>query len=129
MFVKYLAITSLLLYSCTDTGIFSTIALSQKIEKGTLPKNISSFRIFNLPEAEDEKTREHYFLHAGTGIYYKNASRNSKWSSSPISLYSEDGGNWTGIQSIVATKDRIFMVVYRYDGTNYSLGMQTPGQL
>ena len=52
MFIKYLAITSLiaslLFYSCTDTGIFSTIASSQKIEKGTLHGNISSFGIFNL---------------------------------------------------------------------------------
>lgn len=108
------AFMNLLLIGCTGAGIYSTIAISSKIDEGKLPKGLSAGTVFSVSGAA-----EHLFFVSGPNIWAKPKS-GGEWN--PIGL-SAGGAEWDGVQSAAATDSRIILALYSVSGNTYRVGL------
>jgi len=105
------------LIGCTGAGIYSTIAISTKIDAGNLPEKLSAGPVFHMKG--NGWTEEYLFFTSGTSIWAKTAT-GGKWAT--IGL--EAGGlEWDGIQSAAATENRIILALYLVNGNTYRVGL------
>ena len=107
-------ILSLSLIRCTGAGIYSTIAISTKIDEGKLPKGLSASSVFHMKEGW---TKEYLFFVSGPDIWAKPIS-GDEWA--PIGL-SAGGTEWDGVQSAVATENRIILALYLVSGSTHTV--------
>jgi len=105
---------SLSLIGCTGAGIYSTIAISTKIDEGSLPKGLSAGAVFRVSGAGG-----YLFFVSGPNIWAKPRS-GGEWY--PLGL-SAGGVEWDGVQSAVATDDRIILALYSVSGNTYRVGL------
>jgi len=112
--VLFALLVDLSLIRCTGAGIYSTIAISTKIDEGKLPDGISAGAVFHVTEAS-----EYLFFVSGPDIWAKPIS-GSEWFA--IGLYA-GGMEWDGVQSAVATEDRIILALYSVSGNTYKVGL------
>ena len=116
-FFTYLAMLiifpiTLFLASCDNLGIFAVIAVTDEIEKGTLPEGISARPVVQV----DNVSTDYAFFSSGPGLWAKNITTNSRWLRTPIT--SSDGTHWEGVQAMAASDEYIFLALYKVDSDN-----------
>jgi len=107
-------LAGLLLSRCTGAGIFSTIAISTKIDEGKLPSGISAGSVFHVTGA-----REYLFFVSGPNIWAKSTG-GGEWFAIGLNA---GGMEWDGVQSAVATEDRIILALYYVSKNTYKVGL------
>jgi len=107
-------LASLLLSRCTGAGIFSTIAISTKIDDGKLPSEISAGAVFHVSGAS-----EYLFFVSGPSIWAK-PTDGDRWFSIGLNA---GGIEWDGVQSAVATENRIILALYYANRDTYRVGL------
>ena len=105
---------SLSLIRCTGAGIYSTIAISTKIDEGTLPKGLSAGPVFHVSGAG-----EYLFFVSGPNIWVKPMS-GGEWTAMGLNA---GGMEWDGVQSAVATENRIILALYFVSGNTFKVGL------
>jgi len=111
-----------LLIGCSGEGIFAIVAVAEKIGEGSLPPGLSAGPVLNIaPDPPDTTTANYLFVSSGPALYYKHKNAD-RWNR--LNLISNTG-KWDGVQSMVATKKRIFMALYRIGGGRYQVALHT----
>lgn len=115
--ILYALMVNLLLIRCTGAGIYSTIAISTKIDEGKLPEGLSASPVFYV--SGTRWTERYFFFVSGPNIWTKHAS-GERWNAMGLNA---GGIEWDGVQSAVATEDRIILALYSVRGNTYKVGL------
>ena len=116
IFVTIIAVAALTFAGCDGVGLFATIAVSEKIEEGSLPEGLSASGVVNAPVGANSLD-DYDFFSGGVRLWARNnQSSDNKWFQVP--LIDDAGTQWDGIQSIVASNDRIWISLINVNGSN-----------
>ena len=115
------ALITVFFMSCTGVGIFAVVAVSDKIDEGTLPEGLSAQPVMHITGSGDADN--YLFFTSGPALWAKNRTTDSRWYYVP--LIDSAGNTWDGIQSACVyndgTTDRIFLALYKADSDNYTV--------
>lgn len=99
------------LTTCDNLGIFAVIAVTDKIELGTLPEGISARPVVQV----NSVSPNYAFFASGPGLWTKNITTDSKWFKIPLI---SGGTHWEGVQAMAASDTNIFFALYKVDSNN-----------
>jgi len=115
----YILLALGMLIGCSGEGIFAIVAVSEKIDEGSLPVGLSAGPVLNI--TPDNTTANYLFFSSGPTLYYKHKNAR-KWNRTNLI---SNGAKWDGVQSMVAAESRIFMALYRIRSGVYQVALHT----
>jgi hypothetical protein len=108
-----------ILAGCTGEGILAVVAISAEIDEGKLPEGLSAGRVLHI--APDAVTDDYLFVSTGPAFLYKNINDiDGLWQKTRLI---SGGTEWDGIQSMVASGNRIIMALYKVNSEEYTVAL------